>query len=123
MSAPSGCARRAAGRGDVPAPVMSPRAHTRTIEGREGRAIPLRVLAPDNPRGVYLHIHGGGWVLGSAEARDLMMERIADNAGLACVSVEYRLAPEHPIRRGRTIARTRRSGWCATRAPSSAPRR
>ncbi|HST74903.1 MAG TPA: alpha/beta hydrolase [Acetobacteraceae bacterium] len=91
---------RRLGQGAFPAPVMSARAHTRTIEGREGRTIPLRVLAPDNPRGVYLHIHGGGWVLGSAEAHDLMMERIADNAGLACVSVEYRLAPEHPYPAG-----------------------
>jgi len=86
---------RRLGEGAFPAPAMSERAHTRTIEGRDGRRIPLRVLAPDNPRGVYLHIHGGGWVLGSAEAHDMMMERIADNAGLACVSVEYRLAPEH----------------------------
>jgi acetyl esterase/lipase len=91
---------RRRGEGAFPAPVMSERAYTRAIEGRDGRRIPLRVMAPDNPRGVYLHIHGGGWVLGSAEAHDLMMERIADNAGLACVSVEYRLAPEHPYPAG-----------------------
>ena len=40
---------RRLGEGAFPAPAMSERAHTRTIEGRDGRRIPLRVLAPDNP--------------------------------------------------------------------------
>ena len=47
------------------------------------------------PRGVYLHLHGGGWVLGGADMQDPMLERIADNTGQAVVAVEYRLAPEH----------------------------
>jgi acetyl esterase len=92
---------RRLGRGPFPAPVLSPRARTIVIEGRDGVAIPLRVLAPrDPPRGVYLHIHGGGWVLGSAEMQDGMLERIADNTGQVVVSVEYRLAPEHPYPAG-----------------------
>lgn len=91
---------RRKGEGPFPPPVMSPRAHTRTIGGREGHNIPLRVIAPDSPRGVYLHIHGGGWVLGSADGQDPILERIADNTGLACLSVEYRLAPEHPYPAG-----------------------
>ena len=70
------------------------------ISGKDGNEIPLRIIAPANPRGVYLHIHGGGWVLGGADLQDPMLERIADNAGLAVVSVEYRLAPEHPYPAG-----------------------
>ena len=66
------------------------------IDGKGGHKIPLRVVAPDNPRGVYLHIHGGGWVLGESGLQDAMLERVGRNAGLACVSVEYRLAPENP---------------------------
>lgn len=91
---------RRQGRGPFPAPVLSPRARTIVITGRDGNPIPLRIIAPDHPKGVYLHIHGGGWVLGSAEQQDPMLERIADNTGLAVVSVEYRLAPEHPYPAG-----------------------
>jgi acetyl esterase len=91
---------RRQGRGPFPAPVKSPRARTITIQGRDGNEIPLRIIAPPNPRGVYLHIHGGGWVLGSADSQDPMLEHIADNTGLAVVSVEYRLAPEHPYPAG-----------------------
>ena len=74
----------------------SPRARTLQIEAEEGRMIDLRVVAPDSPRGAYLHLHGGGLVMGSADQDDSMLERIADNTGLAAVAVEYRLAPAHP---------------------------
>lgn len=91
---------RRQGRGPFPAPVKSPRARTIGIPGRDGNEIPLRIIAPDQPRGVYLHVHGGGWVLGSADSQDPMLERISDNTGLAVVSVEYRLAPEDPYPAG-----------------------
>jgi acetyl esterase/lipase len=91
---------RRQGRGPFPAPVLSPRARTIVIAGRDGNEIPLRVIAPDRPRGVYLHIHGGGWVLGAANQQDPMLEHIADSTGLAVVSVEYRLAPEDPYPAG-----------------------
>jgi acetyl esterase len=87
---------RARGQGPFPNVPKSERARLVTIDCKGGHKIPLRVIAPDNPKGVYLHIHGGGWVLGSADLQDTMLERIARNAGLACVSVEYRLAPENP---------------------------
>jgi acetyl esterase len=93
-------AARKRGEGPFPPPVMSNRARTRMISGKDGNEIPLRIIAPANPRGVYLHIHGGGWVLGGADMQDPMLERIADNTGLAVVSVEYRLAPEHPYPAG-----------------------
>ncbi len=91
---------RRQGRGPFPAPEFSARARTITITGRDGNEIPLRVIAPDQPRGVYLHIHGGGWVLGGADMQDPMLEHIADATGLAVVSVEYRLAPEYPYPAG-----------------------
>ncbi len=91
---------RRAGKGAFPLAAKSPRARSILINGRDGNEISLRVIAPDVVRGVYLHIHGGGWVLGASDLQDPMLERIADNTGLAVVSVEYRLAPEHPYPAG-----------------------
>jgi acetyl esterase len=94
-------AARRRGEGPFPAPVMSSRARTLTIPGKDGNELMLRVIAPTQPaRGVYLHLHGGGWVLGGADMQDPMLERIADNTGQAVVGVEYRLAPEHPYPAG-----------------------
>lgn len=84
------------GRAPFPAPQISPRGRTLEITGQGGHTIPLRVVAPEHPTGVYLHFHGGGLVFGSALAQDAMLERIAGSTGMAAVSVEYRLAPEHP---------------------------
>jgi acetyl esterase len=93
-------AARRRGEGPFPAPVMSSRARSLTITGKDGNEIPLRVIASAQPRGIYLHLHGGGWVLGGADMQDPMLERIADNTGQAVVGVEYRLAPEHPYPAG-----------------------
>jgi acetyl esterase/lipase len=94
-------AARRRGEGPFPAPVFSDRARTITITGTDGNEIPLRVIAPPgSPRGIYLHIHGGGWVLGGADLQDAKLERLADTTGLVVVSVEYRLAPEHPYPAG-----------------------
>ncbi|ABS62095.1 Alpha/beta hydrolase fold-3 domain protein [Parvibaculum lavamentivorans DS-1] len=93
--------QRAKGEGAFPLAPKSPQAREIVIDGKAGNKITLRVIAPEtSPKGVYLHIHGGGWVLGGADQQDPMLERIAKNTGLACVSVEYRLAPEHPYPAG-----------------------
>jgi acetyl esterase/lipase len=88
-------AARARGEGPFPAPVRLAEGVDRTIPGRAGD-IPVRVFTPPVVRGVYLHIHGGGWTLGSAAAQDPQLWRLACAAEVAVVSVEYRLAPEHP---------------------------
>jgi acetyl esterase/lipase len=95
-----GRAARRRGDGPFPVPVFSERARTMTITGKDGNQISLRAIAPAQPRGVYLHLHGGGWVLGGADMQNPMLERIADNTGQAIVAVEYRLAPEHPYPAG-----------------------
>ena len=91
---------RARGEGPFPAAPKSEKARTLLIDGKGGHKVPLRVIAPDGPRGVYVHFHGGGWVLGAADLQDTMLERIGRKTGLACVSVEYRLAPEDPYPAG-----------------------
>ncbi len=79
-----------------PAPAKSEQARTLMIDGKKGHRVGLRIIAPDRPTGVYLHIHGGGMVFGAADQQDPVLERVIQNTGLACVSVEYRLAPENP---------------------------
>ncbi|MGD9979241.1 MAG: alpha/beta hydrolase [Hyphomonadaceae bacterium] len=90
---------RANGQGVFPAPVKSERATWVEIEGPAGK-LKLRAIAPAKSRGVYLHIHGGGHVLGAADQQDRLLERIADGTGLTALSVEYRLAPENPYPAG-----------------------
>ncbi|MGO4527029.1 alpha/beta hydrolase [Microvirga sp. 2MCAF35] len=86
--------RRRQGLGPFPLMPLSGKAKTISINGPAG-PIPLRIIAPENPRGVYLHIHGGGWTWGTADEQDPWLDRLADRCGLAVVSVEYRLAPEN----------------------------
>lgn len=79
-----------------PPTAFSERATVRTIEGPAGH-LRLREFLPaqGQPRGVFLHIHGGGWVIGGADMQDGLLTALADHAGLAVLSVHYRLAPEH----------------------------
>lgn len=66
--------------------------------------IPLRLYRPagvaDTKAPALVYIHGGGWVIGSIESHDRVCRQIAHRAGCAVVSVEYRLAPEHPAPAG-----------------------
>ena len=47
------------------------------------------------PFGILVWLHGGGWVIGSVADSDVTARELADGAGVAVVSVDYRLAPEH----------------------------
>lgn len=62
--------------------------------------VSCRVVRTALPRGVYLHLHGGGFMLGSAARQDRQHEGIAHKLGVTVVSVDYRLAPEHPYPAG-----------------------
>jgi len=77
----------------------SGRAITRSIPGPNG-PVELRMVVPERVDGVFLHIHGGGWALGGADQQDLLLTTVADIAHAAVVSVDYRLAPEHPFPAG-----------------------
>jgi acetyl esterase len=61
-----------------------------------GREVPVRVFVPDEVHGVYLHMHGGGFVLCHPDHFDEALAATAKNCKVAVVSVDYRLAPEHP---------------------------
>ncbi|MFD6288370.1 alpha/beta hydrolase [Streptomyces sp. NPDC060205] len=78
-------------------PAADPPAIEETIETAQAR-VPVRIFTPvdGSPRGVYLDIHGGGFYMDSAARGDRRNRELADALGLAVVSVDYRLAPEHP---------------------------
>jgi acetyl esterase/lipase len=71
----------------------------RVIDGPAG-PIPVRVYRPPTPDGVLLpvviFIHGGGWSVGDLDSYDSTARRHAKGADAVVVSVDYRLAPEHP---------------------------
>ena len=88
-------AARIAGRSFLGPIVHLPHAETIEFPG-PGGPLPLRVIRAEDPRGVYLHIHGGGWCLGDHDQQDEYLDEFARATGLTVVSVGYRLAPEHP---------------------------
>ncbi|WP_428032756.1 alpha/beta hydrolase [Ancylobacter sp.] len=91
---------RLEGKGPFPLSPESPLAQVIEIDGPRG-PIPLRILTPAAPpKGVYLHLHGGGWCLGSARENDGLNHRFVERTGFAVVSVDYRLAPELPYPAG-----------------------
>jgi acetyl esterase len=63
-----------------------------------GRQVPVRIFTPagGRARGVYLDIHGGGFYMGLAARGDAHNRSLAHGLGIAVMSVDYRLAPEHP---------------------------
>jgi len=65
---------------------------------RSPGGVPVRVFEPASPGGFTLiYLHGGGWVVGDVETHDPLCRRVANRTGARVVSVEYRLAPEHPF--------------------------
>jgi acetyl esterase len=64
-----------------------------------GRRVPVRVYRPtaDASLPVLVFFHGGGWVIGTLDAYDQMCSEIALGGDCIVVSVDYRLAPEHPF--------------------------
>ncbi len=78
----------------------------RTVPGWDGDPeVPVRVYRPRRAaRGVQLPgivmIHGGGFIIGSVEAEHAGAASTAMDTGAVVVSVEYRLAPEHPYPAG-----------------------
>lgn len=62
--------------------------------------IRLRVYRPKSvlsPAPVLIWFHGGGYVMGAVEMEDAMLSQFAQELGILAVSVDYRLAPDHPF--------------------------
>jgi len=62
-----------------------------------GAQIAGRRYRPAGARGTIVWLHGGGWVLDGIDSSDAMCRILADSAGATVISVDYRVAPEHPF--------------------------
>ncbi len=79
--------------------LRSDNATDRTISGPSGE-LRVRQFLPEQVNGAMLHIHGGGWMTGGPEMMDLLNDAMSKASNLVIVSVNYRLAPEHPYPAG-----------------------
>lgn len=61
--------------------------------------VPVRVYQPDadGPHPILVFFHGGGWVVGSLDTHDTICAALTNRANCLTISVDYRLAPEHPF--------------------------
>ncbi|MGZ5156306.1 MAG: alpha/beta hydrolase [Caldimonas sp.] len=63
--------------------------------------IPLRLYRPTrrsddpSPGPVLVYFHGGGWTIGDLDTHDVLCRQLANASGVAIVSVDYRMGPEH----------------------------
>jgi acetyl esterase/lipase len=60
------------------------------------RVLTYRPVKSDNPFPTIVHIHGGGFVMGAPEMKDVENRLLASELKCAIYSVDYRLAPEAP---------------------------
>jgi len=69
-----------------------------SIEDAQAAGVPVRIYRPsDEELPALVYFHGGGWVLGSVNSHDSLCRTLAARCGCTLVSVDYRLAPEHPF--------------------------
>jgi acetyl esterase len=63
--------------------------------------VPMRVYRPAGETlGTLMFLHGGGFVIGDLDSYDFQCRTLCSRAGVTVVSVDYRLAPEHPFPAG-----------------------
>ncbi|WP_162941622.1 alpha/beta hydrolase [Desertimonas flava] len=92
----------------------------RRVEGDGGTPVKVAIFRPTDsvePVPTMVFFHGGGFVLGDERSNDPLLTMLVRELQMAIVSVDYRLAPEHPcpaaLEDGRTVLR-----WCAANAAS-----
>ena len=72
---------------------------TDLVVADETAAIPIRIYSPISKANlpVMLYLHGGGFVVGNLESHDDICAEIAHFSHVNVITVDYRLAPEHPF--------------------------
>ncbi len=96
-----------------------------TMPGPAGGEIALRLFdarETREPGPVLVFFHGGGWVLGDLDSYEPLCAEIARVLDLPVVSVDYRLAPEHPWPAGPDDAEAA-ARWVAPAPASARPAR
>ncbi|WBB68371.1 alpha/beta hydrolase [Micromonospora sp. WMMD812] len=70
----------------------------RSVVTVDAGGVPARLYrdAAHDAMPVVLYAHGGGWVMGGVDTHDGLCRHLAAASGWAVLSVDYRLAPEHP---------------------------
>lgn len=81
-------------------PVDAQEVHIPSPEGHQVRAIVLRPEGLTGAAPVLLHIHGGAYIIGVPEMSVPELTATAHQLGIVILSVDYRLAPEHPFPAG-----------------------
>jgi acetyl esterase len=82
-------------------PQFVPEQVASVADRRSAGGVPVRIFEPLQSRGCTLiYLHGGGWVVGDVETHDPLCRRVTNATGARVVSVDYRLAPEHPFPAG-----------------------
>jgi acetyl esterase len=68
----------------------------------EGRTLRARLYVPlnDESKALVIYFHGGGFVVGDLETHDALCRRLSSDTRMRFLSVDYRLAPEHPFPAG-----------------------
>jgi acetyl esterase len=88
---------------DTNLPLAADREPVAHVEDRfipgPGGPLRIRIYRPevDHQVGALVYFHGGGHVSGSVEVADVSCRALTNGAGCVVVSVDYRLAPEHPF--------------------------
>ncbi len=82
-------------------PIPMARVEALQVPGQAG-PIPARFYVPGGlpaaePTPLLVYFHGGGWVIGDLDTHDGVCRFLAAAAGTAVLSLDYRLAPEHPF--------------------------
>ena len=78
---------------DLPKPAIG------KVVDQQADDIPIRVYYPGDAAAApcVVYFHGGGWVIGDLTTHDSVCRQLADKTGFTLISVDYRLAPEHPF--------------------------
>ena len=77
----------------------APSEHVHEVRDLDAGGVPARLYRPSaaGDLGLLVYFHGGGWVIGDLESHDNVCRSLANRSGHAVLSVDYRLAPEHPF--------------------------